>query len=151
MNGSTAIDMTRSTDGPPEQSLALPLVSLSKREIDERAEFFVNDQLEVTDAGTLYVYVKQMEELVDVLKAKLQSSAFDSIGVQLGGEHAGKFLGHDVKISYRKDWLYSRAVADLKSQQKLQMEALQAKEKAEGIATLPDDGKGILTVTLRKE
>jgi hypothetical protein len=150
MNGSTAVDMTHTADGPQEKSLALPLVSLSKRDIDERAEFWLNDQLEISDAGTVWVYVKQMEELCETLKGKLSAAAFDSIGQQLGGQNAGKFLGHDVKITYRKDWLYSRAVSDLKAKQKLDMEALQSKEKAEGIAT-QSDGKGILSVTLRKE
>ena len=44
-----------------EDALVMPLHSMSKAEIDERVEFWLNDQLEVYDSAALWCFIKQME------------------------------------------------------------------------------------------
>jgi hypothetical protein len=66
----------------------------------------------------------------------------------LTGGTSGEYLGNKIAISYPVVTTYSPAVAALKAQHKLELEALQAKERAEGL-TSEESGAGRITVTLK--
>jgi hypothetical protein len=129
--------------------LSIPLVSITKRALDEGAEFWLNDMLEIHTAADLWVYIKQMEYTTELLKEKLKASAFESIGASLQGLERGEVLGHEVSITYPKTWIYSPEVKALQDQQKLELKALQAAEQANGKAR-QDRGEGRITVTIKE-
>ena len=132
-----------------EDALVMPLRSMSKTEIDERAEFWLNDQLEVYDSASLWCFIKQMELAADALKAKLKTAAFDSIAKELGGSMKGEILGHDVSLSLPKRWVYSESLSAMVEQQKRDLKAAQATEQANGSAyQIPDEPR--ITVKIRE-
>lgn len=133
------------TDSP----LAVPLDDMSKSEINDKVDFWLNDMLEVRPAGELYVYAKQMEEAAAAIITKLKESAFNDMATRFEGETGGKVLGHEVKLSYPEKWMFSQSVVELERQQKLELDALKASEKASGAAKKESQG-GRITVTLRK-
>ena len=129
--------------------LSLPLTSITKRKLDEGAEFWLNDMLEVHTAADLWVYIKQMEYTTELLKEKLKASAFESIGATLQGVERGDIMGHEVSLAFPKTWVYSPEVKALQDQQKLELKALQAQEQANGKAH-QSRGEGRITVTIKE-
>lgn len=150
MNGSDAVEYTKAVDGPPEDSLVLPLKSMSKSKIDEVTEVFLMDALNYFSAAELYVWTKQIESVAEYLKAKLKTQAFDSIATVLTGAMTGKVLGHEVKLSFPKKWVYSDAINKLQEKQKAELKAAQLTEQANGTAFQAKD-EGRITVTLKAE
>jgi len=130
------------------ESLTIPLVSLSKQEIDLRTEDFLNSALENHTPDELYVFSKQLETAADYIIGKLKVVAFEAIANRFVGAMTGSILGHGVRLSYPERWKFSGAVDDLVKQQKLELDALKAKEKADGLAH-KEPGSGIITVTIR--
>jgi hypothetical protein len=123
--------------------------SLCKAEIEDMMRRFIETNLEYTDSGTLYIYLKQLEYAVKMGIENLKDQAFDSLGGLLGGLSSGKYLGQDVTLSYPQEWHYSSAIDNLKSRQKIELGALQDEEKATGVAKqIP--GKARLSITLRE-
>lgn len=134
---------------PPEEALILPLRSMTKAEIDARADEFVNTALEIHDTADLYVYAKQMEAAVEAVIAKLSEPAFNGFGNRFAGEKGGTVLGHTVKLSWPERWVYPEGVQKMEAQQKLELKAAQAKAQADGTAfKQPQPGR--ITVTLKK-
>ena len=97
-----------------------------------------------------YVFLKQLEYAVKTGLETLNGPAFEKVCSDFRGEMKGTVLGHDVKLTWPEKWEYSPAVKALKDQQKLDLEALQAQEKAQGLAH-KESGKGIITVTIRSK
>ena len=126
-----------------------PVRTMGKAEIEEAVRRFIQINLDTTDLATLYVYLKQMEFAVKTGIEHLKEQAFDSLGQQLGGLSSGKFLGHDVVISYPGEWNYSPAVDSLKERHKKELGGLQEQERQMGMARRVH-GKGRITVTLRE-
>lgn len=122
--------------------------SYSKKEIEEIIVQIIERYLEETDSGTLYIFFKQLEYGVKIGVEYLKEQAFDSLGHHLGGLTSGKIQGHEVVISYPREWQFSDAVEDLKEQQKKELAELQDIEKASGIARQVM-GKEKITVTIR--
>lgn len=139
-------------DRDDEHEPGIPLEFLtrpySKKEIEEMVQNFINTYLEQTDSGTLYIFFKQVEYGVKIGVDYLRDQAFDSFGYYLGGALSGKVQGHDVLISYPREWRYSSVVYDLRERQKEELAEIQEYEKAAGIAKQVP-GKGKITVTLR--
>ncbi len=132
-----------------EDAIIVPLKSMSLPEIQESAEFWINDALEVHSASDIWILLKQVEAYVDAAKAYCKESAFESIGNQLGGLAGGELMGHGVRLSYPSRWDYSPAVKALADQQKLDMAALKATEEANGLA-VKGQKTPTITITLRK-
>jgi hypothetical protein len=132
----------------PKSALPLPMVSLSKVEIVEKVDNWLNDSLEDYNASEVYVLLKQMEEAVTVAIDKTKKVAFESIGKQFGGQLSGQVLGHGVKLSYPKKWTYSDALTALAIRQKAELEIAQKIEQANGTAK-QETQLGRITVTLR--
>lgn len=149
MNGSGAVEYTKPVDGPPEDAISVPLRSLSLPEIQEKAEFWLNDALEFHPAGDLWVLLKQTEAFIDSAKEKLKEAAYASLAEAMGGSVNGTILGHGVKLTAPARWVYSDEVRKLEAQQKLDLKALKAAEEAEGTATKTSPTPTI-TITLRK-
>lgn len=124
--------------------------SFSKIEIEEAVRAFIERNLEYTDSGVLYLFVKQIEYAVKIALEALKEGAFDAIGWQLDGLTSGKVGGHAVVISYPYKWQYSTAADELKERQKRELVELQEEEKKGGIAKQVS-GKGRIVVTLRDE
>ena len=150
MNGSDAVEYTKAVDGPPEDSLVLPLKSMSKSRIDEVTEVFLMDALNYFSAAELYTWAKQIESVAEYLKAKLKTQAFDSIAESFGGSMAGEILGHSVKLSLPKRWTYPEAITKLAEKQKAELKAAQLLEQASGAAYQTKD-EGRITVTIKGE
>ncbi len=132
-----------------EFNAALMERSLCKAEIEDLMRRFIEANLEHTDSGTLYIYLKQLEYAVKAGIENLKEQAFENLGYQLSGATSGKLMGHDVSICYPQEWHYSQAVEGLKERQKIELGRLQDDEKASGIAK-QSPGKARLTVTLRE-
>lgn len=124
--------------------------SFSKVELEEIVRAFIEEHLEHTDSGVLYLFLKQLEYAVKVGIEALKEGAFDSIGYRLAGEASGTVNGHAVVISYPHEWQYSPAVDELKEKQKQELSELQEQEKREGAAKQVA-GKGRITIALRDE
>jgi hypothetical protein len=131
-----------------EGVLPLPLKGLDRSQIESRVEAWIAGALEVTSSAELYVYVKQMEFAVKLALERLKEPAFDAIGRQLGGVMEGGLLGHRVRLSYPREWIYSENVAALKERQKLGLKSAELTEQASGAAKRIDR-LGVITVTLR--
>ena len=138
----------RTTPEVAEKVLPLPLKSLDRSEIESRVESWIAGALEVTSSAELYVYVKQTEFAVRLALERLKEPAFDAIGRQLGGVMEGGLLGHKVRLSYPREWIYSEKIAALKERQKLELKSAELAEQASGAATRLDR-LGVITVTLR--
>ena len=91
---------------PTESQLSMPLKSMTKQEIDEAVDFWLNDVLETQMASNLWVYIKQLEEAVKSMKDKLQTTAFDQIAKEFGGSMSGELLGHKVQLTLPQTWVY---------------------------------------------
>jgi hypothetical protein len=124
--------------------------SLNKAEIEVEVQRFIETGLEQSDSGTLYVFMKQLEYAIKTSIEHLKDGAFNSLGEHLGGLSSGRFLGHDVSISYPSEWHYSQAVETLKETQKKELTQLQDQEKQNNTARRVQ-GKGRITVTLRDQ
>jgi hypothetical protein len=144
------MDLVESNIGIDTNNQWLPTLGLShsKAEIEELVQKFIEDRLAYTDSGSLYVFMKQLEYAIKTGIEHLKDGAFDSLGEHLGGLSSGKFLSHDVVISYPNEWHYSQAVDNLKEVQKKELTQLQEQEKQNNIARRVQ-GKGRITVTLR--
>ena len=143
--------LTVSDRALPEEErrvLPLPLKGLDRSQIESLVESWVAVALEVTSSAELYVYVKQMEFAVRLALERLKEPAFDAIGRQLGGVMEGGLLGHKVRLSYPREWIYSEKIAALKERQKLELKSAELAEQASGAATRLDR-LGVITVTLR--
>lgn len=125
-----------------------PTRSYSKHEIESIVRRFIENYLESGDSGTLYIFFKQLEYGAKVGGEILRDQAFGALGYSLGGATSGKIMGHEVVISWPREWQYSTAVEDLKLRQKAELVDLQDQEKATGIARQVV-GKGKIVVTLR--
>ena len=131
-----------------EKVLPLPLKGLDRSEIESRVESWIAGALEVTSSAELYVYVKQMEFAVRLAIERLKEPAFDAIGRHLGGAMEGGLLGHKVRLSYPREWIYSERIAALKERQKLELKSAELAEQASGEAKRLDR-LGVITVTLK--
>jgi hypothetical protein len=127
----------------------MPLKSMTKQEIDEAVEFFLNDALEVHMASNLWIMAKQMEEAVKLIKEKLQTVAFDQIAKELGGSMSGEIMGHKVQLTLPQTWVYPPEVENMVRQQKLDLKAAQTKAQADGTAHQESKEVGIIRVTIR--
>jgi|GEM_PF-2589439 len=122
--------------------------SCSKTEIEDLVQRFIEEGLEFTDSGSLFLLLKQLKYAAEHGIEQLKEHAFNALGEQLGGLQSGDVMGHEVLISYPREWHYSPAVDDLKEQQRQTLVALQDREKEEGVAKqMP--GRGRITITLR--
>lgn len=151
MNGSEAAELGAVAQ-PSEQkqdALILPLKSMTKRAIEESSEEWLNDMLEVYSAADLWVYIKQMEETAETLKAKLKTAAFDSIAQGFSGAMKGEVLTHEVSLSLPKKWIYSEDLVKFIEQQKKDLKARQAQEQADGSARQINE-EGRITVKIRE-
>ena len=135
---------------PEEDQRVLPLPSkgLDRSQIESRVESWIAGALEVTSSAELYVYVKQMEFAVKLALEHLKVPAFDAIGRELGGAMEGGLLGHRVRLSYPREWIYSEKIAALKERQKLELKSAELAEQASGEAQRLDK-LGVITVTLK--
>lgn len=131
----------------PQGEVIIPLKSMSKTEIEHSVRNWLQMVIVSNDPPEAYVHLKQMEEAVKKGIEILKEQAFNATGDRFRGQMSGTILGHQVKLSYPEKWQYSVAVKRLELQQKLVMDALKAKERAEGIAT-KEPGKGIIAITL---
>ena len=122
---------------------------MSKAEIAMRASDWCNSALEQYSAGDLYTFVKQMEHAVDLLLGQLKEPAFNSISTSFGGEMSGSVLGHEVKLSYRREWVYSAAIYQLEEKQKTELKNAKLREQIDGIAKR-EEKPGTITVNLSK-
>jgi hypothetical protein len=127
-------------------SVASP--NAGKGELEQRAVRLVTTALEAHDAADVYLALKQIEHVVKTALDTAKRPAFDGFGRHLTGGTSGEYLGNKIAISYPVVTTYSPAVAALKAQHKLELEALQAKERAEGL-TSEESGAGRITVTLK--
>jgi hypothetical protein len=132
----------------PRPTIALPMVSLTKMQIGEKVETWLNDVLEEYDPKEVYVLLKQMEEAVSVAVEKTKTVAFESMAKQFGGQVSGQVLGHGIKLSYPKKWTYSDMVTALSIRQKAELEIAQKIEQANGTAK-QETQLGRITVTLQ--
>lgn len=143
------LDAAEGINHVAKEGLILPMLSFTKSEIAERVETWLNDALEEHDASQVYVMLKQMEEAITTALDKTKPVAFESMATAFGGQTKGEILGHDVKLSYTKTWIYSEAVSALKERQKAELKAAQLTEQANGTATQTTE-PGRITVTLKK-
>jgi hypothetical protein len=133
-----------------EHEIESPVCAMGKAEIEEIVRKFIETNLEITDSGTLYLHLKQLEYAIKTGIEQLKEQAFNSLGEHLGGASSGKLFGHDVSIAYPNEWHYSSAVDDLKERQKKELAGLQNQERQIGIARQVQ-GKGRITITLREK
>lgn len=134
---------------PTEAQLSMPLKSMTKEEIDTAVDFWLNDALESQMASNLWVYIKQLEEAVKVMKDKLQISAFDQIAREFGGSMSGEILGHKVQLTLPQTWVYPVEIENMVRQQKLDLKAAQTKAQADGTAHQESKEQGTIRVTIR--
>lgn len=147
-NSQALIVSDRTLPEEREGVLPLPYKGLDRSEIESRVESWIAGALEVTSSAELYVYVKQTEFAVKLALERLKEPAFDAIGRRLGGVMEGGLLGHRVRLSYPRQWIYSEKIAALKERQKLELKSAELAEQASGAATRLDK-LGVITVTLR--
>lgn len=131
-----------------DEALSLPLQSLTKREIDFEVDRWLESVTNLHSDSDTFVFLKQMEQAVKTGIEKMKERAFNAFSNGFRGEMKGVVLGHEVKLTYPEIWVYSPAVKALQDQQKLELEALQAEEKAKGLAN-KEPQLGRITVTLR--
>ena len=134
--------------GEVGDDLIIPLRSLGKAEIENITRDWLIQRLAVYPTEEMYVFLKQMEQSVKSAIEILKERAFNATGDKFRGEKSGEILGHNVKLTYPSRWIYSPAVKELEAQQKLDVDALKAQERAGGLA-IKEDGKGIITVTIK--
>ncbi len=128
--------------------LPLPPKGLDRAQIESRVAEWLAGALEAASSAELYVFVKQMEFAVKLALERLKEPAFDAIGRQLGGLSEGDLLGHRVRLSYPREWVYSENIAALKERQKLELKSAELAEQASGTAQRIDR-LGVITVTLK--
>ena len=139
-------DRTVSDEG--YRVLPLPPKGLDRAQIESRVAEWLACALEAASSAELYVFLKQMEFAVKLALERLKEPAFDAIGRQLGGLMEGDLLGHRVRLSYPREWMYSEKIAALKERQKLELKSAELAEQASGTAKRIDR-LGVTTVTLK--
>ena len=150
------MDMSIANDNPEltqrsgevGDDLIIPLRSLGKAEIENITRDWLIRRLVIYPTEEMYVFLKQMEQSVKSAIEILKERAFNATGDKFKGVMSGEILGHSVRLSYPEKYEYSVAVKRLELQQKLEMDALKAKERASGEAT-KQPGKGIITVSIK--
>jgi hypothetical protein len=135
---------------PPTAALTLSLKPRTKAELDQAAESFLNDALEIHGAAELVVLKKQMETLVEYIDAKLKADdlAFNAIGEALGGLKTGEVLGANVRLTFPARWQYDAEAQAEIGEAKNRVKLLENKAQLEGHA-VKVEGKGVITVTLK--
>lgn len=133
----------------PVTTVALPIRMLTKTEIDETVEGFLNHALTFYPAEEIYVAIKQLEEANKVAIRKLKEVAVESAGERFKGESRGTIFGHKVELRSRTEWSYSQEVQDLVERQKAELKSAQLAEQATGKAIKLEADTQII-VTLAK-
>lgn len=120
---------------------------LSKVNIEQSAVGAALKLVEEQGAQDVYLKLKRMEAALKAAIAAVNPIAFESFGQSFQGETSGSVEGARVSISYPEKWEYGAEVAEVEARHKLEMEAVKAKERADGTAKkIP--GRGVLTITL---
>lgn len=132
---------------PRVGEVIIPLKSMGRAEIEYSVREWLENLLKANDPPEAYVHLKQMEEAVKKGIEILKEEAFNATANRFRGSMSGEILGHQVRFTYPEKWEYSVAVKRLELQQKLDMDALKAEERAKGIA-VKQPGKGVISITL---
>lgn len=140
---------------PPTDGLLLPHTVFSlanphvgKSDLEQRATQLAMTALDTHDAADVYLALKQAEHVVKTALEAVKPHAFDGYGRHLSGGTSGDYIGNRVAISYPIEVTYTEAVAAMMAQHKKELDALKAKERAEGLTT-EASGKGRITITLK--
>jgi hypothetical protein len=131
-----------------EALLPLPAGALTKTQMEDAVEVWLNGQLIDSDPAPLYVKLKQLEFAVKGALEKLNEQAFNDAGQKFGGLNAGTIYGQRVELSYPKRWQYSPAITELVEEQKTALEVAQKLEQQAHTAEQVT-GKGVIRVTIR--
>ena len=126
-----------------------PAQPLTLSQIEVGVEQFLNEALTQTDPATLYVALKQAEAMIDKALTALKSQAAQAAMQAMGGSTRGEIMGHEIQLKTRSEWQYSRAVDELKEEQKQDLRIKQLEEQRDGKAKRIEFEPSI-SVTLRK-
>ena len=140
-------ELTEPRVGEPIEDLIIPLKSMTKQEIEDRTKIWLVEKLSQYETPEMYVHLKQMEEAIKKAIEIIKEQAFNATATRYRGVNGGEVLGHKVKLTWPEKYEYSVAVKRLELQQKLEMDALKAQERADGIAT-KHPTKGVISVTI---
>ncbi len=137
-------------DEKQQQQIVVPIVSLSKNIVQTQIEDWMNTALEAIPPADVYVYLKQVEHAVDWALSQIKESAFNDAGTRFKGEHSGQILGHEVKLSWPKKWVYPPDVQRFERESQEQIRQQREQAKIEGTAKRKQT-EGVVTVNLKQE